>query len=192
MVFQPRHGYAKTKTYEVWKAMKYRCNNPKQQAYKNYGARGITVCKRWHTFSNFAIDMGTRPKGKSIDRIDNSKGYSPKNCRWATPKEQAANRRVTIFVTIDGKRKTMVDWANEYGVAYIGAYTKYKKGFKGAEIFTGPTRTAFIEFNGKTKTISEWSRDTGIKHWTIWWRHQAGFPPEDIFFKGRLACRKRD
>lgn len=78
--------------------MMARCNNPDGWGYEEYGAKGVTVCERWHDFRNFLYDMGERPQGKTIDRIDGSKGYEPGNCRWATRAQQNANRRKYIIV----------------------------------------------------------------------------------------------
>lgn len=86
-------GRAGTSTYYIWAAMIQRCTNPKNRDYKNYGARGITVCDRWRDFTNFLADMGEKPDGLSIDRIDNDGNYEPGNCRWATPAQQASNKR---------------------------------------------------------------------------------------------------
>lgn len=83
-----------SKIYNIWKAMRQRCMNPNCKDYEHYGARGIYICERWNTFTNFYEDMGDKPEGLSLDRIDNSGPYSKENCKWSTQKEQVANARM--------------------------------------------------------------------------------------------------
>ena len=88
-----KHGFARTPTYVTWGQMKQRCSNPKAAKYNIYGGRGIIVCERWFQFENFLADMGERPKGTTLDRIDSNRNYEPGNCRWATIMEQRQNQR---------------------------------------------------------------------------------------------------
>jgi hypothetical protein len=88
-----KHGQRHKSTYRSWDAMLQRCNNPKNTRYKYYGGRGISVCERWRLFINFLADMGERPPGTTLDRIDPNGNYEPGNCRWATQSQQIKNRR---------------------------------------------------------------------------------------------------
>jgi len=106
------HGLGKPAAWQSWEAMKKRCSE-KSYLRKHYFDRGIRVCERWLSFPNFLSDMGHRPPGKTLDRIDNSKGYEPENCRWATAREQRNNRRDTKLYTYAGKTMCLADWVRE-------------------------------------------------------------------------------
>ena len=86
-----------SKAYRSWQNMWTRCTNKKNKEWKNYGGRGISVCDRWKVFEAFFADMGEAPENKSLDRVNNEGNYEPENCKWSTPKEQARNRRLSIF-----------------------------------------------------------------------------------------------
>lgn len=110
-----KHGYSRTGVHNVWIAMTQRCTNPKCPNWKNYGARGITVCERWKTFMNFLEDMGPRPKGMTLERINNQGNYEPGNCRWASYHDQQRNRRDSRPITYNGVTKSQIDWSLEMG-----------------------------------------------------------------------------
>jgi hypothetical protein len=133
-----KHGMDGTKTYKTWISMRNRCKNKKNKRFDDYGGRGISVCDEWSEFSIFLADMGEKPEGMSIDRIDNDKGYSPENCRWATPKEQARNRRSTIMIEHKGEVLFIDDFAAEIGLSESGARKRvlrvYKKNSNGVFI----------------------------------------------------------
>lgn len=112
---QYKHGKFGTRIHKIWDGMIQRCHNSNCKDYKNWGGRGIKVCNEWREFENFYADMGEAPEGRSIDRIDNDKGYSKSNCRWATWKEQLRNRRNVRMLSIDGMTKPVVQWAEELG-----------------------------------------------------------------------------
>ena len=110
------HGEGLTPLYRVWLSMRERCNNPDCKSFTNYGGRGITVCPEWDDYLVFKADMGDRPKGRSLDRIDNSGPYSKANCRWATQQEQVWNTRVARWVEFNGERKVLSEWARYFGM----------------------------------------------------------------------------
>lgn len=121
-----RHGHhaggKKTSTYSIWVGIIRRCLNEKNAAYPRYGGRGITVCDRWRVFTNFLEDMGERPDGLSLDRIDNSQGYYPENCRWADAKTQSRNRRTSRpVIRSDGSSfETIAEAAEKTGSTQAG------------------------------------------------------------------------
>lgn len=113
------HGRSKTPEYAVWRSMLARCETKTHQAYKNYGGRGITVCDQWHTFEQFFADMGEQPfKGASIERINNSLGYSKDNCMWANSTAQNRNRRSNRLLTVNGVTKPVCEWAAQTGLRH--------------------------------------------------------------------------
>lgn len=110
------HGKSKTTTFAVWRHMLQRCRLRTRKDWNHYGGRGISVCARWLSFENFLADMGEVPAGLSLDRINNDGDYEPSNCRWATPIQQANNRRGCHYLTAYGRTQTLMEWAREIGV----------------------------------------------------------------------------
>lgn len=110
------HRMTKTPTYNSWRSMLERCRNPNNSHWHAYGGRGIQVCERWLTFENFWEDMGTRPAGKTIDRIDHAGHYEPDNCRWATAPEQSRNTQRSVLIEWRGEKAVLKDWALRLGI----------------------------------------------------------------------------
>ena len=114
------HGGTHTPEYRTWLAIIHRTTNPKNIRFSRYGGRGIAMCERWRSdFQNFLDDMGPKPSPRhSIERRDNDRGYTPENCYWATPKEQANNRKSTVWLEYHGERRPMAEWAEILGINY--------------------------------------------------------------------------
>lgn len=110
------HGMTYTKEYDVWKSMIQRCSYEKHPFFKNYGGRGILVCDRWKTFSNFFADMGPRPAKATLERKKNDGNYEPGNCCWASRSQQARNKRSNVLITFRGETKTLVEWSELTGI----------------------------------------------------------------------------
>jgi len=127
-----KHGGFKNHraTYQCWQDMKQRCHNPNSVQFKNYGARGIVVCERWRSdFSKFLQDMGIKPDGLTIDRIDNDGDYCPENCRWANKSEQRANQRGVVLLPVDGQLVPRDVAARLVGIHPSTLQTRLRKGW---------------------------------------------------------------
>lgn len=122
---QTIHGGSKTRTYRIWQAMLNRCRQEQHAQY--YG--DLTVCDRWHDFSNFLADMGDAPPGLSIDREDNGLGYSPENCRWATQTEQTRNTRRRVEYEHQAQRKSLIEWSESLGIKHERLRGRLRRGW---------------------------------------------------------------
>lgn len=119
-----------TPEYRAWTLMRDRCFNPMSKAFKDYGARGITICERWSDFKNFLIDVGRKPSPRhSVGRIDNNGIYSPENVRWELPQQQANNKRNNRLLTHNGLTLTMAQWARRQGINYWTLADRVRRGF---------------------------------------------------------------
>lgn len=131
------HGKSRSPTHNSWVGMIQRCGYTKHAEYQRYGGRGIKVCERWKSFENFLADMGERPSGTTIDRIDSDGDYEPANCRWATNSQQASNRRSSILIERDGRTQTVRAWCSELGINPDVIYGRLRRGAPKDGVFDG-------------------------------------------------------
>lgn len=143
---QATHRLSKSPTYQSWCMMKSRCNNPNYTHFKYYGARGITYCERWESYENFMEDMGERPKGYTLDRIDSEGNYTPSNCKWSTRENQADNRRNNVYLTYDNRTMYIKDWALVLGVKRSQIYLA---------LYNGATLSGYIAKRGLVPDYSK-------------------------------------
>ena len=141
----------RSRAYIAWMNMRQRCLNPKNRDFANYGGRGITVCIEWGLFKQFELDMGQPSRGLSLDRINNDRGYSKENCRWATGHQQNQNKRIRKIQQV--------------------VLRKVRRKARVRPMIT-------LTHEGKTLTISEWSKATGIYDRTIYYRFKKGWPAD--------------
>lgn len=183
------HGHARgrirTPEYRTWCMMKQRCCDIQNKKHQHYGGRGIKVCDRWlESFENFLADVGPRPAGSSLDRIDNNGDYCPENCRWATAKQQARNTSRNRLITWNGVTKALAEWAEEVGIPYGSLKTRIcKLGWPVERALTEPViagaRAKECTFKGKSQTLKEWARETGIPYGSLKARiRKYGWPIE--------------
>lgn len=176
-----KHGMCYTPTWSSWRSMRKRCLDPNTNVYKNYGGRGINICDRWSVFANFLQDMGERPEGTTLDRIDNNGNYCPENCRWATLTEQCRNRRNNAWVTLNGETLCVTEWAELLGVKVSTLKERIRRGHRTVEeAFSSSVRCSvrMLEFNGETRSVAEWADLLGMKADTIHMRLHRGWSTE--------------
>ena len=183
-----KHGGRKTKLYGVWQGMLNRVNNPNNERYDSYGGRGIKVCERWRDFANFRSDMGgSYTPGLTLERIDNDGDYEPANCRWATWREQAANKRNSHIVSYRGKKVHLAGATQEMGENYGTIHSRINVyGWDAERALTEEVRRArLIEFRGYSANGSKWARLLGVSRDKL--RHRfvrAGWSPERTITEG--------
>lgn len=137
-----KHNLSRSPEYKVLKSLIQRCVNKNCPAYPDYGGRGIKVCDRWlYSFEAFFEDMGKRPKGHSIERIDNTGNYEPSNCKWATQQEQVNNRRSNTLLTCNGKTQTIAQWKREMGLKRNNIEERLKHGWSIDQAINTPRNT---------------------------------------------------
>lgn len=132
------HGLSRhhSREYRTWKDMRARCSNPNDSDFASYGGRGIRVCERWGDFAAFYADMGDRPTGATLDRIDVNGHYEPGNCRWATATEQANNKRGNRWITMNGETRTLQQWCDAYGIDHSKAGYRLRRGWPLERVFS--------------------------------------------------------
>lgn len=186
------HGKSKGPTYSSWMAMKRRCYGKNTILYYRYGGRGIAVCDRWKdSFPNFLEDMGERPKGMTIHRIDNDLGYFKENCRWATNEEQKNSTSKTRFLTFNGETLNITQWAKRLGLSRDKIYARLDQlGWSVEKALSVKCDNRHdrvdaprVMFKGQLRTLLDISRETGISIWALRDRHKNGHPAIDAPYR---------
>lgn len=140
--------------YRVWMGMRRRCSNPKHWAWKYYGGRGITVCKRWDSFVNFFSDLGCRPTPKhQLERINNSGNYEPSNCKWATRKEEMRNTRQNHLLTFNEQTLCVKEWSEKTGLRYTTLLGRIQDGWSVSAALSLPKQTLTRDSSGRYRKI---------------------------------------
>jgi hypothetical protein len=136
------HGKSKTREFRIWTCIKNRVFNRNDPKFTRYGGRGISMCDRWaSSFEAFYADMGPCPSSShSVDRIDNNGHYSPENCRWATPSEQARNRGNNRMISAFGQERCVTEWAEIMGIDRLLVFVRLSKGWTPERALTAPVR----------------------------------------------------
>lgn len=188
------HGMVGTKFYTKYFSIVQRCNDPKSTSYPRYGGKGVK--NLWGSFEEFKTDMFSSylahvaehgERQTTIDRLDNNGHYCKENCRWATMKEQANNKRDNRPITFSGKTLSVADWARETGINVGTILSRYYRGWTPERIFTKRRmhkngELLYVEYRNENKTLKQWAKEVGIKYPTLYYRIVLnGWPVERAF-----------
>ena len=182
-----KHGQTDSRAYKTWISMRSRCLKESDPNYFRYGGRGITVCDEWRDdFQAFWAYMGDPPKGMSIDRIDNEKGYEPGNVRWATNKQQMRNRRCNRWLVVDGVKMTLSQAAEELGHVNASSISKRieKYGMSHEEAVRLPSmrKAHVLTIYGKSMPLKDWCKISGVRYATAHRRLESGWTHKEAVF----------
>lgn len=133
-----KHNMSFSREYKTWCSMMRRCYDINHPHYKSYGGRGIKVFEPWHDFRNFYAEMGKKPEGLSIERMNNDGNYEPSNCVWANASQQANNRRSTLKLKFNNTTKSLRDWCTEYNIDKLTVYKRLRKGWSISDALITP------------------------------------------------------
>jgi hypothetical protein len=170
----------------IWKKMLQRCEDSRTESYHRYGGRGISVCAEWHDpmeFYRWAQSSGYCST-LTIDRRNNSLGYTPENCRWATSRTQCRNKDNNVLLTKDGVTKTVIEWAEERGIGASTLYNRVRRGMDMNRVLETPIRdqsARIYTFNGKAMTLAQWARYLGVPKMRLGHRLRRGWSIEEAF-----------
>jgi len=194
-VMRLRHGHSSgrkvSREYQTWSGIKDRCTNANNRSWLDYGGRGIDVCERWlRDFANFLADMGPRPPGTTIDRVNVNGNYEPSNCRWATSEQQRNNLRRTIYVQLpDGTSVSLKQFARLQQVPYLHLYNRVVQGgmTPGEALNAIGTRRGELRFGGRL--IKDIARARGINYYTLRAAYRRGESPLTFLPRSTVNAR---
>ena len=172
------HKLSHTRIYNLYMGIKARCYNSNEPAYKNYGGRGIKMCKEWFddfmSFYNWATDSGYKDN-LTIDRIDVNGNYEPSNCRWVDMKIQQNNRSNNHRIKYNGETKTLMEWSKDFGVNYKTLHKRVSDGWNIEDALTKPIEKYHVKYKGESKTVREWCETLNLNHETVKSRLKRGW-----------------
>jgi len=175
-----------TPTYTSWQAMRQRCSDPNADRFSSYGGRGIGICKRWNDYDAFLADMGTRPCGHTLERLNRELDYGPDNCIWADNKQQANNKSTNHWLTYQGQTKSMAQWCDELGLPYSAIRGRLRRGWNVEAALSTPVRSIasrrgrplMLTYAGRAQSLSAWCRELGLSASTVSCRLSRGLSAE--------------